>query len=46
MGKAVGWDRLKAEGAAQDLKGHAQKATGDVKSAVKDAADKMAKGRP
>ncbi|HKH81255.1 MAG TPA: CsbD family protein [Methylovirgula sp.] len=44
VGKMVGSDRLKAEGAAQELKGHAQKAMGDAKSAVKNAANKMAKG--
>jgi uncharacterized protein YjbJ (UPF0337 family) len=42
IGNVVGSDRLKAEGAAQELKGDVQKATGDAKAAVKDAADKAA----
>jgi uncharacterized protein YjbJ (UPF0337 family) len=42
VGKAVGSDELRAEGAAQDLKGHAQKAVGDAKDAVKTAANKTA----
>jgi uncharacterized protein YjbJ (UPF0337 family) len=40
VGKAVGSDKLRAEGAAQELKGHAQKAVGDTKDAVKHAANK------
>src|ERR1700693_53272 len=36
IGNVVGSDKLKAEGAAQELKGDAQKATGDAKEAVKD----------
>jgi uncharacterized protein YjbJ (UPF0337 family) len=36
----VGSDKLKTEGAAQELKGDAQKATGDAKAAVKDVANK------
>jgi uncharacterized protein YjbJ (UPF0337 family) len=42
IGNVVGSDKLKAEGAAQELKGDAQKATGDAKAAVKNAADKTA----
>jgi len=42
VGKAIGSEKLAAEGVAQDLKGHAQKAMGDAKSAVKDAANKAA----
>ena len=40
VGSAVGSDKLKAEGAAQELKGDAQKASGDAKTAVKDATNK------
>ncbi len=40
VGKAVGSDKLRAEGAAQDLEGHAQKAVGDAKDAIKTAANK------
>ena len=42
VGNAVGSDKLKTEGAAQELKGDAQKATGDAKAAVKNAANKAA----
>jgi uncharacterized protein YjbJ (UPF0337 family) len=42
IGNAVGSDKLKAEGAAQELKGDAQKATGDAKAAVKDATNRAA----
>ena len=35
-------DKLKAEGAAQELKGDLQKAVGDAKAAVKDGANKAA----
>jgi uncharacterized protein YjbJ (UPF0337 family) len=42
IGNVVGSDKLKEEGAAQELKGDAQKATGDAKAAVKDAANKTA----
>ena len=42
VGKAVGSDKLRAEGAAQELKGHAQKAVGDAKDAVKTAVNKSA----
>jgi uncharacterized protein YjbJ (UPF0337 family) len=42
IGNVVGSDKLKTEGAAQELKGDAQKATGDAKAAVKDAANKTA----
>lgn len=42
VGNLVGSDRLKAEGADQELKGDAQRAAGDAKSAVKDATNKTA----
>jgi uncharacterized protein YjbJ (UPF0337 family) len=42
VGNLVGPDKLKAEGAGQELKGDAQKAAGDAKSAVKDATNKTA----
>jgi uncharacterized protein YjbJ (UPF0337 family) len=42
LGNMVGSDKLKSDGAAQELKGDAQKATGDAKAAVKDAANKTA----
>ncbi|NPD14072.1 CsbD family protein [Xinfangfangia sp. D13-10-4-6] len=40
VGKAVGNDRLRAEGAAQELKGEAQQALGKAKDAVKNVVDK------
>ena len=42
VGKAVGNDRLRAEGAAQEVKGKVQKAVGDAKASAKDATDKTA----
>ena len=42
VGKAVGSDKLQAEGKVQEIKGEAQKAMGDAKDAVKDAANKTA----
>lgn len=42
VGKAVGSERMQAEGKAQELKGEAQKAMGDAKSAIKDSANKAA----
>jgi len=42
IGKAVGSDKLRAEGTAQELKGHVQKAMGDAKSAVRDATHRVA----
>jgi uncharacterized protein YjbJ (UPF0337 family) len=42
IGSAVGSDKLRGEGAAQELKGDAQKALGDAKDAVKDGANKAA----
>jgi uncharacterized protein YjbJ (UPF0337 family) len=42
IGSVVGSDKLKGEGAAQELKGDAQKALGDAKNATKDAVDKTA----
>jgi uncharacterized protein YjbJ (UPF0337 family) len=42
VGNVIGSDKLKTEGAAQELKGDAQKATGDAKAAVKNAANKAA----
>lgn len=40
VGKATGNDRLRAEGATQELKGEAQQALGKAKDAVKKAVDK------
>lgn len=40
-GKAVGNDRLQADGKAQELKGEAQQAVGDAKAAVKKGADNV-----
>jgi uncharacterized protein YjbJ (UPF0337 family) len=42
VGKAIGNDRLRAKGAAQEAKGDAQKAVGKAKGAIKDAARKIA----
>jgi uncharacterized protein YjbJ (UPF0337 family) len=42
VGSAVGSEKLKGEGAAQEVKGDAQKAVGDAKNAVKDGANKVA----
>ena len=42
VGEAVGSDRLQGEGAVQEIKGHGQKAVGDVKQATKDAVNKAA----
>jgi uncharacterized protein YjbJ (UPF0337 family) len=42
VGKVLGNDKLKAEGAAQEAKGEVQKAVGDAKAAVKDGANKVA----
>lgn len=42
VGKAVGNERLQAEGAAQELKGEAQVSIGKAKAAVKDGANKVA----
>ena len=42
VGKAVGNDRLRAQGVAQATKGDAQKTMGRVKGAIKDTADKVA----
>lgn len=43
VGKAVGNEKLQAEGAAQELKGEAQVAVGKAKDAVKDGADAVNK---
>jgi uncharacterized protein YjbJ (UPF0337 family) len=40
VGKAVGNDRLQAEGIAQEVKGDAQQAVGKAKDAVKKLVDK------
>jgi uncharacterized protein YjbJ (UPF0337 family) len=40
VGNLTGDEKLKAEGAAQETKGKVEKTVGDVKSAVKDAANK------
>jgi uncharacterized protein YjbJ (UPF0337 family) len=42
VGNVIGSDKLKTEGAAQELKGDVQKATGDARAAVKDATNKAA----
>jgi uncharacterized protein YjbJ (UPF0337 family) len=42
VGNVIGSDKLKTEGAVQELKGDAQEATGDAKAAVKDATNKAA----
>jgi uncharacterized protein YjbJ (UPF0337 family) len=42
VGRVFGSDRLRAEGAAQEIKGDAQRATGKAKAAVKDVANKAA----
>lgn len=42
IGKAIGSEKLQAEGLAQEAKGEAQKAVGDAKAAVKDGADRLA----
>ena len=42
VGKVTGDDKMRAEGAAQEVKGDAQKTVGKVKGAIKDAADKVA----
>jgi uncharacterized protein YjbJ (UPF0337 family) len=42
IGNMIGSDKLKTEGAAQELKGDAQKATGDAKATVKNATNKAA----
>ncbi len=41
VGKATGSEKLQAEGLAQEAKGKAQKAVGDVKDTVKHAAKKL-----
>jgi uncharacterized protein YjbJ (UPF0337 family) len=41
IGKAVGSDKLEAEGAVQEIKGKVQKAVGDAKNAAKEAAHKI-----
>lgn len=42
VGKAVGNDRLRAEGAAQEAKGEVQQAVGKTKDAAKDVANRAA----
>lgn len=39
-GRAVGDDKMQAEGLAQQAKGKTQKAVGEAKDAVKDVVDK------
>ncbi|MCX5496716.1 CsbD family protein [Kaistia dalseonensis] len=41
VGKAVGSEKLQAEGLMQEAKGEAQQAVGKTKDAVKKAADKV-----
>lgn len=42
VGKAVGSEKMEAEGKLQELKGEAQVATGKTKEAIKDGANKAA----
>ena len=42
IGKAVGSEKLQAEGLMQEAKGEAQKAMGDAKDGIKNAANKTA----
>jgi uncharacterized protein YjbJ (UPF0337 family) len=42
VGHLIGSDKLKTEGAAQELKGDAQNAAGDGKAAVKNVTNKTA----
>jgi uncharacterized protein YjbJ (UPF0337 family) len=42
VGKAVGSDKLEAEGIVQEAKGEGQKAVGDAKGAIKQGANKVA----
>ena len=42
VGNAVGSEKLKSDGAAQELKGNVQKAVGDAKNVAKDFVDKTA----
>lgn len=42
VGKAVGSDKIQAEGLAQQGKGAIQKGVGEAKDAAKNAADKVA----
>jgi uncharacterized protein YjbJ (UPF0337 family) len=42
VGKAIGNDRLRAKGAAQEAKGDAQNAVGKAKGTIKDATRKIA----
>ena len=42
VGKAVGSDKLQAEGAGQKAKGDAQQLKGDAKNAIKDGVNKVA----
>ncbi|MBN9434739.1 MAG: CsbD family protein [Bosea sp.] len=41
VGKAVGSEKMQAEGIAQETKGEAQQAVGKTKDAVKDTADRL-----
>jgi len=41
VGKAVGSEKMQAEGLAQEAKGEAQQAVGKTKDAVKDTADRL-----
>jgi uncharacterized protein YjbJ (UPF0337 family) len=42
VGEAAGSDKMKGEGAIQEVKGKGQKAVGDAKEATKDAVNKAA----
>lgn len=42
VGKAIGNEQMEVEGMGQQVKGKVQQKVGEAKSAVKDAADKIA----
>ncbi|MET4290051.1 uncharacterized protein YjbJ (UPF0337 family) [Bradyrhizobium sp. LB8.2] len=42
IGEATGSDRMKGEGAVQEVKGKGQRAMGDAKDVAKDAVDRAA----
>jgi uncharacterized protein YjbJ (UPF0337 family) len=42
VGKAIGSDKLEAEGIVQEAKGEGQKAVGDAKDVIKEGANKVA----
>ena len=42
VGKAIGNEQMQVEGMAQQVKGKTQRKVGEVKSTIKDVADKVA----